>query len=304
MLWAVALGLWKEGHAMLKYFVKRVLQGLVTLLVLSFVIYFAARLIAGSQSIRMRGYGQTTQGYFSFLANALRGDLGMSATFPRPVMSEIQGRYGYTMILAVGGTTVSVVLGVLLGIVAAVRRDSRLDKVIMVMSLTTVSIPLFFSALILMLVFCLYLGWLPSLGLESWQGFILPIVTLGLPAIGFFTRTARSAMLDALGEDYIRTSRARGLPEKLIIYSHAFRNTLVPVLTAVGVRFGELLAGTVLVENAFSIPGLGRLIVSAVVQRDYNLLQGAVLVLAGTFLVINIVIDLLYALVDPKMRLS
>jgi len=289
---------------MLKYFVKRVLQGLVTLLVLSFVIYFAARLIAGSQSIRMRGYGQTTQGYFSFLANALRGDLGMSATFPRPVMSEIQGRYGYTMILAVGGTTVSVVLGVLLGIVAAVRRDSRLDKVIMVMSLTTVSIPLFFSALILMLVFCLYLGWLPSLGLESWQGFILPIVTLGLPAIGFFTRTARSAMLDALGEDYIRTSRARGLPEKLIIYSHAFRNTLVPVLTAVGVRFGELLAGTVLVENAFSIPGLGRLIVSAVVQRDYNLLQGAVLVLAGTFLVINIVIDLLYALVDPKMRLS
>ena len=289
---------------MLKYFVKRVLQGLVTLLVLSFVIYFAARLIAGSQSIRMRGYGQTTQGYFSFLANALRGDLGMSATFPRPVMSEIRGRYGYTMILAVGGTTVSVVLGVLLGIVAAVRRDSRLDKVIMVMSLTTVSIPLFFSALILMLVFCLYLGWLPSLGLESWKGFILPIVTLGLPAIGFFTRTARSAMLDALGEDYIRTSRARGLPEKLIIYSHAFRNTLVPVLTAVGVRFGELLAGTVLVENAFSIPGLGRLIVSAVVQRDYNLLQGAVLVLAGTFLVINIVIDLLYALVDPKIRLS
>jgi len=289
---------------MLKYAIKRVLQGLVTLLVLSFVIYFAARLIAGSQSIRVRGYGQTTQGYFQFLAGVLRGDLGMSTTFPRPVIDEIRGRYGYTMILAVGGTTLSVTLGVLLGIVAAVRRDSRLDKAIMVMSLTTVSIPLFFSSLILMLVFCLYLGWLPSLGLESWKGFILPIVTLGLPAIGFFTRTARSAMLDALGEDYIRTSKARGLPEKLIVYSHAFRNTLVPVLTAVGVRFGELLAGTVLVENAFSIPGLGRLIVSAVVQRDYNLLQGAVLVLAGTFLVINIVIDLLYALVDPKIRLS
>lgn len=170
----------------------------------------------------------------------------------------------------------------------------------MVLSLLTVSTPSFFLALILMLIFCLNLRWLPSIGMDTWQGAILPIATLGLQAIGSIARTTRSAMLDVIHQDYIRTSRSRGVPERVITYRHAFKNALIPVLTTIGLRFGGLLAGATLVETVFSIPGIGRFVVDSVSNRDYPAIQGAVL--AVTFVLVNTLVDLLYAAVDPRVK--
>ena len=199
-------------------------------------------------------------------------------------------------------TLTGFVLGVLLGIIAAIHRNKFADNLIMVLSLLTVSTPSFFLALILMLIFCLNLRWLPSIGMDTWQGAILPIATLGLQAIGSIARTTRSAMLDVIHQDYIRTSRSRGVPERVITYRHAFKNALIPVLTTIGLRFGGLLAGATLVETVFSIPGIGRFVVDSVSNRDYPAIQGAVLVLAVTFVLVNTLVDLLYAAVDPRVK--
>ena len=172
----------------------------------------------------------------------------------------------------------------------------------MVASLVTVSTPSFFLALILMLIFCLQLRWFPSIGMDTWKGAVLPIVTLGATAVGSIARTTRSAMLDVVHQDYIRTSRSRGVPERIVIYVHAFKNALIPILTAIGLRFGGLLAGATLVETVFSIPGIGRFVVDSVSNRDYPAVQGSVLVLAVTFVVVNTVVDLLYAAVDPRVK--
>ena len=183
-----------------------------------------------------------------------------------------------------------------------IHRNKFADNLIMVLSLLTVSTPSFFLALILMLIFCLNLRWLPSIGMDTWQGAVLPIATLGLQAIGSIARTTRSAMLDVIHQDYIRTSRSRGVPERVITYRHAFKNALIPVLTTIGLRFGGLLAGATLVETVFSIPGIGRFVVDSVSNRDYPAIQGAVLVLAVTFVLVNTLVDLLYAAVDPRVK--
>ena len=236
------------------------------------------------------------------MGNALHGDLGTSIFSGKPVTEELAKRFPKTLTLAVGGTLFGAVVGVLLGIVAALHRNKLADNLIMILSLLTVSTPSFFLALILMLIFCLNLRWLPSIGMDTWQGAVLPIVTLGLQAIGSIARTTRSAMLDVIHQDYIRTSRSRGVPEHIITYRHAFKNALIPVLTTIGLRFGGLLAGATLVETVFSIPGIGRFVVDSVSNRDYPAIQGSVLVLAVTFVLVNTLVDLLYAAVDPRVK--
>ena len=238
--------------------------------------------------------------YFRFVGNALHGDLGTSIFSGKPVVEELAKRFPKTLTLAVGGTLFGAAVGVLLGIIAAIHRNKFADNLIMVLSLLTVSTPSFFLALILMLIFCLNLRWLPSIGMDTWQGAILPIATLGLQAIGSIARTTRSA--DVIHQDYIRTSRSRGVPERVITYRHAFKNALIPVLTTIGLRFGGLLAGATLVETVFSIPGIGRFVVDSVSNRDYPAIQGAVLVLAVTFVLVNTLVDLLYAAVDPRVK--
>ena len=238
----------------------------------------------------------------SFFGGLLHGDLGTSIFSGKPVVEELAKRFPKTLTLAVGGTLFGAAVGVLLGIIAAIHRNKFADNLIMVLSLLTVSTPSFFLALILMLIFCLNLRWLPSIGMDTWQGAILPIATLGLQAIGSIARTTRSAMLDVIHQDYIRTSRSRGVPERVITYRHAFKNALIPVLTTIGLRFGGLLAGATLVETVFSIPGIGRFVVDSVSNRDYPAIQGAVLVLAVTFVLVNTLVDLLYAAVDPRVK--
>lgn len=272
---------------MLKYIFKRLLQTILMLLVLSFVVFFMVRLIPGDPVEIMLGTNVPKDTlelelerlglndsllvqYGNFLRNALKGDLGTSIFSNKPVLEELAQRFPRTLILAVGGTVIAAVVGVVLGIISAVHQSKFWDNLIMVLSLVAVSTPSFFLALILMLIFGVYLQWLPTMSLRfTWQAAILPMVTLGVQAVGSISRTTRSAMLDVLGQDYIRTSRSRGIPERVVIYVHAFKNALIPVLTAIGLRFGGLLAGATMAETVFSISGIGRYVVDAVGNRDY-----------------------------------
>jgi len=281
-----------------KYILKRILQIIPSFFILTAVVFHSALLMRGGPNLPRPAYIM----YFEYMGRVLRGDFGNFRT--QPILDILINAFPYTAILAFGGIAVASVLGVFLGIVAATKQNKLADNIIMTTSLIASSIPLFFLAVIFMLIFSLHLRWLPIRGVESWQGMIMPILTLGLPAVGFIARTARTAMLDVLSMDAIKAARARGIPERTITYSHAFKNMMIPIMTAIAVRLGELLAGTVLVELAFSIPGLGRLLLHAITFRDFNLLMACVIVLGLAFMIINLIVDLLYALVDPRTAKS
>jgi len=310
---------------MLKYTLRRLLQLIPTLLIVSFIVFGMVRLIPGDPITILYGItesGGTDSGYldymreqyglndplpvqyFNYLKGILQGDLGTSLYTHKPIATEIANRYRYTIVLAVGGTLVGSILGVLLGIIAAVKHNKLGDNVVMVLSMIFVSTPSFFLAMILMLVFSLQLKWLPSIGMKSAAYAVLPILTLGLQAVGMIARTTRSSMLDTINQDYIRTSRSRGVSKFKIIMSHTLKNALIPILTAIGLRFGHLLAGAALVETVFSIPGLGRFMVDGISNRDYAVIQSTVLLFATTFVVVNTLVDLLYGFVDPRVKYS
>ncbi len=304
---------------MLKYTIRRLLQTIPLLIAISFAAFIMMHLVPGDPVRNMMGIEASKEAveaererlglndpllvqYGRFLGGVLQGDLGTSIFTKQSVTDEILKKYPATIKLALGGTIFASVVGILAGIVSAVKRNKLTDNIIMVLSLISVSTPSFFLALVLMLFFSLQLGWLPSMGLRTPLHYVLPIITLGMQSVGTIARTTRSSMLEVLGQDYIRTSRSRGIPERVIIYSHAFKNAIIPVLTIVGLRFGGLLAGSMLVETVFSIPGIGRYLVDAVLERDYPVVQSTVLVLACTFVLVNLVVDLLYAVADPKIR--
>ena len=304
---------------MLKYTIRRLLQTIPLLIAISFAAFIMMHLVPGDPVRNMMGIEASKEAvqaererlglndpllvqYGRFLGGVLQGDLGTSIFTKQSVTDEILKKYPATIKLALGGTIFASVVGILAGIVSAVKRNKLTDNIIMVLSLISVSTPSFFLALVLMLFFSLQLGWLPSMGLRTPLHYVLPIITLGMQSVGTIARTTRSSMLEVLGQDYIRTSRSRGIPERVIIYSHAFKNAIIPVLTIVGLRFGGLLAGSMLVETVFSIPGIGRYLVDAVLERDYPVVQSTVLVLACTFVLVNLIVDLLYAVADPKIR--
>lgn len=304
---------------MLKYTIRRLLQTIPLLIAISFAAFIMMHLVPGDPVRNMMGIEASKEAveaererlglndpllvqYGRFLGGVLQGDLGTSIFTKQSVTDEILKKYPATIKLALGGIIFASVVGILAGIVSAVKRNKLTDNIIMVLSLISVSTPSFFLALVLMLFFSLQLGWLPSMGLRTPLHYVLPIITLGMQSVGTIARTTRSSMLEVLGQDYIRTSRSRGIPERVIIYSHAFKNAIIPVLTIVGLRFGGLLAGSMLVETVFSIPGIGRYLVDAVLERDYPVVQSTVLVLACTFVLVNLIVDLLYAVADPKIR--
>ena len=304
---------------MLRYILKRLLQLIPMLLILSLIVFFMVRMIPGDPVKNMLGIDvpqemvevererlglndPLPQQYIRFMTELFHGDLGTSIVTGKPVWDELMSRYPNTLILAFGGIVVAAIGGILVGILAAVFHNKFWDNCIMVLSMLAVSTPSFFLALILMLVFTLNLRWFPSMGAITPARMVLPIVTLGTQAIGFIARTTRSAMLDVIGQDYIRTSRSRGIPNRIITFSHALKNALIPILTAIGLRFGSLLAGSAIVETVFSIKGVGRFVVDSVSKRDYPAVQGCVLVLAVTFVVINTLVDLMYAFVDPRIK--
>ena len=242
--------------------------------------------------------------YWNFLSGALRGDFGTSIRMGIPVLEEILDRVPYTLAIAVGGTLLATIFGVVTGVIAAMYHNRFWDGVMMVMALLAASTPSYWLGLMLMLVFSLSLGWLPSIGIRTPAHYLLPIVTLAGQSAGIISRMTRSAMLDVLGQDYVRAARARGEKEPVVIVRHALQNALIPVISIVGLRFGNLLAGTVLVESVFAIPGVGRLLVDAVLWRDYPMIQGTMLFVASVFVVVNTATDLLYGVVDPRIRVS
>ena len=308
---------------MLKYTIKRLLQLIPTLIIVSFIVFSMVRLIPGDPITLLYGLSESGGAdeeyldymrdqyglndplvvqYANWIGKIFKGDLGTSLYTHKPIITELANRYKNTIILAVGGTVVGSLVGMVFGIIAAINHNKFGDNVIMVFSMLAVSTPSFFLAMLLMLFFSLKLGWLPSLGLKGPAYAVLPILTLGLGAVGMISRTTRSSMLDVINQDYIRTSRSRGIANNKIVFVHALRNALIPVLTAIGLRFGHLLAGAALVETVFSIPGLGRFMVDGISNRDYPVVQSTVLIFAVTFVVVNTIVDLLYGLADPRVK--
>jgi peptide/nickel transport system permease protein len=240
--------------------------------------------------------------YGRFVGNALRGDLGTSIRTRRPVITEIGENVGSTALLAVSSMMVAVAFGIPLGLLAALLRNSWLDVASMVVALLGVSMPSFWLGLLLIFAFSLELGWLPATGGGDLAHLILPSVTLGAIASAIIARLTRSSMLEVLGQDYVRTARAKGLGWWGVVVRHALKNALIPVITIFGLQFGNLLAGAVIVETVFSRPGLGRLIVGGILAKDFPLVQGSVLFVATGYVLINVLVDIAYAFADPRIR--
>ncbi len=216
--------------------------------------------------------------YFRFIGGAVTGDLGSSVRLREPVIDLILERLGSTLALALSGIAVAVFIGMSTGVLAALKQGSWVDTASMVLAYIGVSLPLFWLGLLLILVFSFWLGWFPPAGATGFRSLVLPSVTLGLVSAGVISRLTRSSLVEVLVEDYIRTARSKGLPKRLVYLRHALRNALLPVLTIVGLQFGAMLSGTVVTETVFSRPGLGRLVVSAILWQDYPLVQGIVFV--------------------------
>lgn len=240
--------------------------------------------------------------YFRFVKNAIMGDFGRSYTTGREVFGEIFARFPNTLILAVIGIIISVCIGIPIGIISATRQYSFLDSFSMVIALLGVSMPVFWLGLMLILTFSVKLGWLPSGGFDGLKSIILPAITLGVGSAAIITRMTRSSMLEVIRQDYIRTARAKGVAEKVVINKHAFKNALIPIITVVGLQFGHLLGGAVLTESVYSWPGVGRLMVDAIRQKDTPTVLAAVVFLAAAFSVVNLLVDILYAYVDPRIK--
>jgi peptide/nickel transport system permease protein/oligopeptide transport system permease protein len=240
--------------------------------------------------------------YGRFVGNALRGDLGTSIRSRRAVATEIGENVGSTAQLALASMAVAVAIGVPLGLTAALFRSSWFDAGSMIVALLGVSMPSFWLGLLMIFAFSLHLGWFPATGGGDLWHLVLPSVTLGMIASAIIARLTRSSMLEVLGQDYVRTARAKGLAWWGVVVRHALKNALIPVITIFGLQFGNLLAGAVIVETVFSRPGLGRLIVGGILSKDFPLVQGTVLFVATAYVLINVLVDVAYAYVDPRIR--
>jgi ABC-type dipeptide/oligopeptide/nickel transport system permease component len=240
--------------------------------------------------------------YADYLSRLLQGDLGISIRSRQPVIREIWQRLPATVLLAISGMAIAIIIGVSLGVLAAIYRRSWIDYAAVILALAGVSIPVFWSGLILMLIFALELRWLPASGYGSWQHLVMPAVAIGFSSSAFIARITRSSMIEVLRQDYIRTATAKGLSQSSVDFKHALRNALLPIVTVVGLQFGSLLGGAVLTETVFAWPGIGRMLVDAIRARDLPLVQGTVLFVAVVFIVVNLLVDISYALLNPKIR--
>jgi len=240
--------------------------------------------------------------YATFLGRLIHLDLGQSARTSQPVLNEVMARLPYTFELALVAITIAVVTGVIAGVVAATHHNSRLDYLVSAISLFGVSMPVYWLGLMLIVVFSITLKWFPAAGADQPISFVLPGFTLAGFVVGLITRMTRSSMLEVLRQDYVQTARAKGLSERVVVYVHALRNALLPVITVVGLQFGTLLGGAVLTETVFGWPGMGQLLVDSIFARDYPMVQGITLTFSTLFILVNLVVDLLYAYVDPRIH--
>jgi len=317
------------GHGLQGYVARRILLALPVLVGVSLLVFGVMRLAPGDPAAIMLGAQATAEDvarlrrdlgldrpvavqYLQWMGRVLQGDLGRSIPLGREVLPEVLLRFKATVLLTGGALLIAVALGLAAGIVSATRQYSWLDKLSMAIAVTGVSLPVFWTGIMLILVFALSLRWFPSAGMVSPYGggggadllwhLALPAVTLGTASAAAVARLTRSSVLEIIRQDYVRAARAKGLTERAVIARHVLKNALNPILTVVGVQVGYLLGGAILTETVFSWPGLGSMMVRAIQARDYPLVQGGVLLIATTFVVVNLIVDLLYAVFDPRIR--
>ncbi|VVE52173.1 glutathione ABC transporter permease GsiC [Pandoraea anhela] len=304
---------------MLNYFLKRLLGLIPTLLIVAVLVFGfvhmlpgdPARLAAGPQAdeatvalVRQDlGLDKPLLTQFTtFITNAVRGDFGLSMRSKQPVSAEIASRFMPTLWLTLVSMVWSVLIGMGLGVASAVWRNRWPDRLGMTFAVSGISFPAFALGMLLMQIFSVQLGWLPTIGADSWKSYILPSITLGAAVAAVMARFTRSAFVEVLHEDFVRTARAKGLNEMRVVFKHALRNAMIPVVTMMGLQFGFLLGGSIVVEVVFNWPGLGRLLIDSVEMRDYPVIQALVLLFSLEFILINLVVDVLYAVINPTIR--
>ena len=302
-----------------KYICKRILMMIPVIIGVSLLVFLVlkmtpgdpARVVAGSEAdeatveqIREElGLNKPVlQQYVDYMLALLHGDMGTSYTTSKPVADEILARMPTTFILAFAGVFVAVLIGIPLGIISATKQYSVLDYISTLLALGGVAMPNFWLGLMLILLFSLKLGWLPSGGGDSWTSYVLPAITLGVGATASFMRTTRSSMLEVIRQDYIRTARAKGAGEGRVVMHHALRNAMIPVITVIGLQIGTLLGGAVVNETVFSLPGLGTLMINAINQKNEPVVLGCLITFAIIFSLVNLLIDILYAFIDPRIK--
>jgi peptide/nickel transport system permease protein len=302
-----------------RYIATRLLYTIPVLWLVVSVVFFLIHLVPGDPILQMLGEGASSadlqaarhtygldvpigQQYLNYWKGVLHFDLGHSLRYDQPVSRVIAQRYPWTLQLTVASLLVALLISIPAGVRSARRRNRWDDRALSFVSLLGLSFPNFALGPVLILFFAIYLGWLPVSGSGSLGHLVLPAITMGGALAAILTRMVRTAMLEELGQDYIRTARAKGLSESAVVYKHALRNALVPVLTVVGLQFGALLAGAIVTETIFSWPGIGRLTVQAIGNRDYYLVQGCILMIGVTYVIVNFMTDFLYSLANPRIR--
>ena len=304
---------------MLQYLLRRLLGLIPTLLIVGVLVFMFVHLLPGDPARLAAGQDATPETvklvredlgldkslpeqFVRFAGGVLRWDFGKSLRTKRPVRTEIAERFMPTLWLTVAAMAWSVTFGMIIGTLSAVWRNRWPDRLGMTLAVSGISFPAFALGMVLMQIFSVQLRWLPTVGADSWRHYILPSLTLGAAVAAIMARFTRSSFVDILGEDYVRTARAKGLTETIVVLKHGLRNALIPVVTMMGLQFGFLLGGSIVVEVVFNWPGLGRLLVDAVDQRDYPVIQALVLLFSLEFILINLIVDVLYAVINPTIR--
>ncbi len=304
---------------MYKYIIRRILLLLPVIIGVTFIVYTIMYLTPGDPAQIILGENAPEESvqklrkemglnepfivqYFRYIKDALKGNFGRSYTTKRLVFDEVLSRFPVTLKLTISGMIVAIIIGIPIGVISATKQYSILDSISMVLALLGVSMPNFWLGLMLILLFSVRLGWLPSAGDISVSSLILPAITLGTSVAAVITRITRSSMLEVIRQDYIRTARAKGVDEKKVINKHALGNALIPVITVIGLEFGYLLGGAVLTETVFSWPGVGRLMVDAIKQKDTPIVLASVIFMSVVFSMVNLLVDILYAFIDPRIR--
>ena len=303
---------------MLKSIGKRLLMMIPVIIGVVFIIFAIMELTPGDPVMMILGEGAPIEAqealreemglndpffvrFARYVVDALHGDLGESYTSGLPVFQEILTRMPYTLSLATFSICVAVIIGLPIGILSAVKRYSLTDNLTLAISLTVTSMPGFFLAMLLMMIFCIKLGWLPMMGLSSPKHYILPVIASASSTTASLMRMTRTTMLEVIRQDYIRTARAKGATERRVIYGHALRNALLPVVTIIGVNFGFALGGSIVLEQVFTIPGLGQLMINAIREKDTPVVMGAVMTTAIFASLINLLVDIIYTYIDPRL---
>lgn len=304
---------------MLNYVLKRLLGLIPTLLIVAVLVFLFVHLLPGDPARLIAGPEADAQvielvrqqlgldkplhvQFWHYITSVVQGDFGTSMVSRRPVSEEIASRFMPTLWLTLTSMIWAVLFGMAAGIIAAVGRNRWPDRLSMTLAVSGISFPAFALGILLMQIFSVELGWLPTVGAESWQHYILPSVTLGAAVASVMARFTRASFVDVLSEDYMRTARAKGVSETWVVLKHGLRNAMIPVVTMMGLQFGFLLGGSIVVEKVFNWPGLGRLLVDSVEMRDYPVIQAEVLLFSLEFILINLLVDVLYAAINPAIR--